>query len=102
MPSDWQTSGSHDYQTFSTIEENEGEDPARFLHLEIAPDAEYAPGSNGQLIFARIQGLETQSLVRAWQAVERQLHDGGRDRVLDALDEREQELAECGDTDADL
>lgn len=97
MPSDWQTAGSHDYPTFPAIKEAEGEDPARFLHLEISPDADYSPGSNGQLIEARIRGIESLSLLRAWRAVERQLHDGGRDRVLSDLDDREAELTSDAD-----
>ena len=94
MPSDWQTAGSHDYQTFPAIEEAEGEDPARFLHLEISPDTPHSPGSNGQLIEARIRGIDSLSLLRAWRAVERQLHDGGREAVLENLADREMELTE--------
>ncbi|ELY97095.1 hypothetical protein [Natrialba asiatica] len=65
---------------FSKIETTHGEDPARFLQ------------ANKELVFARIAGIRDLELLEAWRAVERQITDGGRPEVLDALDERKAEL----------
>lgn len=71
-----------------------GENPARFLQASISAD--YGDGSSGQLIFARIRGIESVALVRYWTAMERRLASiEGRDprpRVLQALAARERDL----------
>lgn len=71
--------------TFERIEERYGEDPARFLTV-----------SSPELALARIRGIEVPELIEAWRAVELNITDGGRDVILDALDERK-EVLEGGD-----
>ena len=76
-----------------------GENPARFLVEEI--DIDTGAGTSGELIVARIRGIATRELVNYWEGVERWLarRDGRepRDDVLDALQERREELEEQGD-----
>lgn len=76
-----------------------GENPARFLQTEIAIDS--GDGTSGELIFARIRGIESISLIRYWVAMERRLaamHEREpRDRVIRALAARERHLEEHGD-----
>lgn len=76
-----------------------GENPARFLQADIRAD--HGDGTSGELMFARIRGIETIALVRYWVAMERRLAaiEGrdARDRVLQALAKRERHLEEHGD-----
>ena len=76
-----------------------GENPARFLVEEI--DIDTGAGTSGELIVARIRGIATRELVNYWEGVERWLarRDGRepRDDVLDALQERREELEEHGE-----
>ena len=76
-----------------------GENPARFLIEEITVDN--GDGTTGELMLARIRGLETIALCRFWLGVERYLaaqeDREPRDRVVDALEEREEYLEEHGD-----
>ncbi|ELZ96038.1 hypothetical protein C440_05592 [Haloferax mucosum ATCC BAA-1512] len=91
MPTEWQSAHHDERPRFPRIEADEGEDPARFLAEPLEPDT--GTGTSGQLALARIRGLETLGLVRAYRAVERTLHGGERQAIKDALDEREQELS---------
>lgn len=76
-----------------------GENPARFLVEEI--DIDTGAGTSGELIFARIRGIETRELVDYWEGVERWLarreDREPRDDVLEALQERREKLEEQGD-----
>ncbi|OYR82799.1 hypothetical protein DJ84_09545 [Halorubrum ezzemoulense] len=76
-----------------------GGNPARFLVEEI--DIDTGAGTSGELIVARIRGIATRELVNYWEGVERWLARrdgrGPRDDVLDALQERREELEEQGD-----
>lgn len=76
-----------------------GENPARFLQASIQMDV--GDGTTGELMFARIRGIETVSLVRYWVAMERRLASmegrDPRDRVLQALAQRERYLEEHGE-----
>ena len=76
-----------------------GENPARFLVEEI--DIDTGAGTSGELIVARIRGIATRELVDYWEGVERWLarqeDRDPRDNVLDALQERREELEERGD-----
>jgi len=76
-----------------------GENPARFLVEEI--DIDTGAGTTGELILARIRGIATRELVDYWEGVERWLarREGRdpRDDVLDALQERREELEEQGE-----
>lgn len=67
--------------SFDRMVERYGEDPARFLSV-----------STPELALARIQGIQDTELVEAWRAVELNITDGGRDVILDALDERKEVL----------
>ena len=65
---------------FPDIEARHGEDPARFLE------------ANKDLALARIHGIRDVELLQAFRAVEKQITDGGRSDVLEAIAEREREL----------
>jgi len=76
-----------------------GENPARFLVETISADN--GDGTTGELMLARIRGLETIALCRFWLGVERYLaaqeDREPRDRVVDALEEREETLRKRGE-----
>ncbi|ACM56341.1 hypothetical protein [Halorubrum lacusprofundi] len=76
-----------------------GENPARFLVEELTVDD--GDGTTGELMLARIRGLETIALCRFWLGVERYLAAHAdrdpRDRVVDALEEREETLRKRGE-----
>lgn len=76
-----------------------GENPARFLAEQI--DVDTGAGTSGELIFARIRGIATRELVDYWEGVERWLaRRKGRDpreNVLEALNQRREELEAYGD-----
>jgi len=81
------------------LSDEHGENPARFLQEDIAIDT--GDGTSGELMFARIRGIETVALVRYWVAMERRLASiedrDPRDRVLHALAERERQLDAHGE-----
>jgi len=72
------------------------ENPARFLAEELTVDD--GDGTRGELMLARIRGLETIELCGFWLAVERALANKEgrkpRDRVERAIRERKAELEE--------
>ena len=76
-----------------------GENPARFLVETITADNGH--GTTGELMLARIRGLETIALCRFWLGVERHLASQEdrepRDRVVDALKQREETLRKRGE-----
>ncbi|GAB7010481.1 hypothetical protein [Halorubrum trueperi] len=76
-----------------------GENPARFLVEEITIDNGH--GTTGELMLARIHGLETIALCRFWLMIERHLADQEdrepRDRVVNALEQREDTLRKRGE-----
>lgn len=78
---------------------NRGENPSRYLVADLRIDA--GDGTSGELILARIRGLETIALCRYWLCIERWLareHERNpRDRVVDALEEREETLRKRGE-----
>lgn len=92
MPSDSQPASGATIPQFPRVEEEIGENPARFLDHDLL-------GSQGcgNLIRARIRGLDSLEAVRAWKAVERALDRDTRDKVIEMLDVREQQLQESGD-----
>lgn len=105
-----------DRETFPAIREQHGEDPARYLDRDLVerdgtrvtygtdhrgrttantrPDEDTSP--HGERVRQRIEGIRSVELLRAWRAVERRLGrgpDGGpRQKVLDWIDDREEEL----------
>jgi len=103
MPSTTQGQSSTDVPSFPRLEREYDENPARFLIHRIRVDA--GDGTNGQLIFARIRGIDSLELANAWAAVERRLaaeydvvpFDEPREDVLEALQERRDELADSPD-----
>jgi hypothetical protein len=76
-----------------------GENPARFLVEELTVDE--GDGTTGELMLARIRGIVSTELIDYWLGAERWLamqHDREpRDRVIDALEERKEELEENGE-----
>jgi hypothetical protein len=76
-----------------------GENPARFLVEELTVDE--GDGTTGELMLARIRGIVSTGLIDYWLGAERWLamqHDREpRDRVIDALEERKEELEEHGE-----
>ncbi|MFC5135471.1 MULTISPECIES: hypothetical protein [Haloferacaceae] len=76
-----------------------GENPARFLANERVVDD--GDGTRGELMLARIRGLETIELCGFWLAVERALANKEgrepRDRVERAIRERKAHLEEHGE-----
>lgn len=93
MPSESQSHAAPSRETFASLRDQIGEDPARFLDHRIFGN----PCGMGRLMHARIQGIDDLETIRAWRAVERNIDRGPRDRVLEWLDEREQELEEIGE-----
>jgi hypothetical protein len=98
-------SGQHNEQAAATpdpspeLSERYGENPARFLQEDIHADS--GAGTSGELIFARIRGIESISLARYWVAMERRLASINdrepRERVLHALAQRERYLEANGE-----
>ena len=76
-----------------------GENPARFLAEELSLDD--GDGTSGELMLARIRGVETIELCGFWLAVERALANKEgrepRERVERAIRQRKAELEEHGD-----
>ena len=82
MSTPWH-SETTDRPQYPEIAEDMGEDPARFLS-----------SSERYLPLARIRGIDDCGLLSAYRAVE-QREFGGRDVILEAIDQREHEL--CSD-----
>ena len=88
---------SRDRETFPSLKDEIGEDPARYLDVDRVSDLELAR--------ARIRGIDFIAVIRAWKAVERNLAANGvvsehhRSTVMAWLDEREAELEEIGERD---
>ena len=88
---------TRDRETFPTLAEDIGEDPARYLDVDRVEDLKLAK--------ARIRGIDYLGVLRAWQAVERNLASNGvvsehhRRQVMEWLEEREVELEEIGERD---
>ncbi len=103
--------------------ENIGEDPARWLdqnldhhgvarleerefaawdedNYRVVPDEEVSKPL--EMVKGRIDGIHTVAVARAWEAVERRLRstpEGGRDVIIDHLNDRIDELQEHGERD---
>ena len=76
-----------------------GENPARFLVEQLTVDD--GDGTTGEVMLARIRGIVSIELVNYWLGVERWLamqeDRDPRDRVIDALEARKEELQEHGE-----
>lgn len=73
-------SATLDRPRYPELEKSEGEDPARFLSC-----------SEHYLPVARIKGIRDEGLLNAYRAVELR-EFGGRDVILEALEDRKREL----------
>jgi hypothetical protein len=93
MPSESQSHAEPSRATFPTLRDKIDEDPARFLDHDIFG----TPCGMGRMMRARIQGIDDLETIRAWRAVERKINRGPRERVLEWLDDREEELEEIGE-----
>lgn len=78
-----------DRERFPILEEQIGEDPARFLDCDLLDEDD----DRLELVAARIRGIRFTKVIRAWIAVERNLgrghDDRPRDLVIDLLEQRE-------------
>jgi hypothetical protein len=82
-------------ERFPAVRERIGEDPARYLDYPEDPD-------QLRLAYARIRGIDRQSVIVEWLRVERELERGPRETVIGWLQERNRELIEHGDRDDQL
>jgi hypothetical protein len=104
MPAEGQPGQTSDRETFPSLAEDLGEDPARFLDRELI---ERGPGHTNEtakaLVVARIEGIDRVEVARAWRAVERALaekHDREpRQAIVKRLEERVAWLEAHGDRD---
>ena len=80
-----------DRERFPSLEDDIGEDPARFLDTSGVGESERG------LVLARIRGIDFHETLNAWEAVERRL--GGRKVILQAIEKRRAELEESGERD---
>jgi len=121
MPSENQSAASGARQHFPGMQEDLGEDPARWLDRDLFShgitrlEERDSPGYNeasqrvvrdadvsapGELIRDRISGIDKVAVARGWKAIERRLErtpDGGRDVVIGYLEDRIDELEANGE-----
>lgn len=93
-----------DRQSFPTVKDRIGEDPARFLDVSVyTPDEESSPLSTA---LARIRGIDRLEVLAAWEAVERALgnergdatrEECPRKGILYPIEDRRRELEEHGE-----
>jgi hypothetical protein len=89
-----------DRETFPDVQEQIGEDPARYLDRPI-----YAPGEQSSPLLTakcRIRGIDRLAVIGAWQAVERALDRGPRQSILELLAQRRESLVEHGEREDHL
>jgi hypothetical protein len=88
---------------FPELHEDIGEDPAEYLDRDLTQpfDGDGANTTPGDLLKARVRGIDSFQTLQAFVAVERRLgygdDDGGREHVLDLLWERREELEALGE-----
>jgi len=117
MPSEAQGgSTSSDRAEYPDRKQEIGEDPARWLdqdllertvvRQEVDPTSEFGEmrlvedtdvSTPGQMILGRIRGIDSLLIIRHWMEVEHDLDRGPRDTIVDALQERADELKEIGE-----
>jgi len=115
MPSEASPAGTSERRRFPRIEADHGEDPGRWLDCDLMsrpthavyetddrghttattrPDTDVDPA--GRMVEDRIKSIETEALLRAWEAVERRLaaldDREPRDKVMEWLEARREEL----------
>jgi hypothetical protein len=92
VPSEHSPGGTRERETFEVIERDHGEDPARWLDQDLLQH----PGRKA-LVEARIDGIDSIALVRAWIAVERRLERATRQGIITRLERREEQLQQLGE-----
>jgi len=121
MPSENQSAASGSREHFPRMQEDLGEDPARWLdrdlfshgitRLEANENRGYQEDEQrrvrdsdvsapGELIRDRISGIDKIAVARGWKAIERRLErtpEGGRDVVIGYLEDRIDELEVDGE-----
>lgn len=90
---------SHDYPPeIQEIAERIGENPARFLDVELIETGPRHTSTSGRDLFtARVRGIDRIGVANAWIQVERLLDRGPRDVVIDVLERRRDFLIEQGE-----
>lgn len=78
-------------ETFPDVADEIGEDPARFLDVDVLAD----DGAR-ELLLSRIRGIDRLGTINAWIIVERKLERGPRDRIVELLERRREHLLETG------
>lgn len=87
-----------DREVYPHVTERIGEDPARFLDRDLAPDGL-------RFIAARINGIDRLAVIGGWQGVEEHLlrtPQRGRDAIKSRLHRRARELEDHGERDDHL
>jgi hypothetical protein len=98
VPSDAQGHGSLDRARYPDVRERIGEDPAQYLDkplFETSYDGDCSVA--GWTIKVRIQSIDSFAVLGAWKGIERNLDRGPRDRVMEMLNDRAQELEAIGE-----
>lgn len=105
MPAPGQRAGRDDDDR-PTFTSQHGRDAARFLDQPLVRGNPAGVSEPGEVIRARIEGIDRLAVINAWKAVERALgrgDDGGpRTRVMDWLHQRERSLHAEGERPDDL
>jgi hypothetical protein len=97
MPSEAQGHSGRDRARYPDIRERIGEDPAQWLDKPLFSRPEENCSPAGWAIQRRVQGIDSLAVLAAWKGVERNLDRGPRDRVMEMLHGRAQELEEIGE-----
>jgi len=92
--------GGRDREQFPSLQEDIGEDPARWLDRELVGGSSRAK-DNKRFVAARVRGIDKLPVLRAWMAVERALgrgpNDGPREGLMRLLEQRENFLQQAGE-----
>jgi len=96
VPSEHSPSSMLGRERVPELVERIGEDPARWLDRSLF-GGESDTSAPGIMIRARIRGIDDLGVLSAWKAVERRLDRGPREKVMQMLEDREQELEEIGE-----
>lgn len=116
MPSQNQSADTFSRARYPERQDEIGEDPARWLdhdllarsavRQQVDSDSQFdqvslvedtGVSTFGQLLRARIRGIDKLTVIRHWLEVEHDLDRGPRDTVVDLLQERADELKEIGE-----
>lgn len=98
MPSTYQSSSTDEREQYPEEAEKIGEDPARFLDVQLVNSG--MGSSDFELAAARIRGIDSIEVANAWLRVEGQLERGPRTGVIQRLTRRKDEIEARADADA--